>query len=75
MQVDSGGSVSGDRYNRRVRILDKASGSNTFEIVVAMPAKDWGGILLALLQVENDGKQYKIMLLDGTVDGKAINGA
>ena len=38
-------------------------------------AKDWGGILLALLQVENDGKQYKIMLLDGTVDGKAINGA
>ena len=44
MQVDSGGSVSGDRYNRRVRILDKASGSNTFEVVVAMPAKDWGGI-------------------------------
>lgn len=44
LQVDSGGSDPSDRYNNRVRILDKASGSNTFEIVIAMPAKDWGGI-------------------------------
>jgi len=36
--------VSTDRYNRKIRILDKASGTNTFEILVAMPAKDWGGI-------------------------------
>ena len=38
-------------------------------------AKDWGGILVALRQVETDGKEYNIMLQDGTVDGKAIKGS
>jgi len=35
------------RYNRGVTIADKGTllGSNTFEIVVAVPAKDWGGVL------------------------------
>ncbi|MCU1750021.1 DUF3108 domain-containing protein [Pseudomonas sp. 6D_7.1_Bac1] len=38
-------------------------------------AKDWGYILVALRQVETDGKEYNIMLLDGTVDGKAVKGS
>jgi hypothetical protein len=38
-------------------------------------AKDWGGILVALRQVETDGKEYNIMLLDGTVDGKSVKGS
>jgi protein gp37 len=38
-------------------------------------AKDWGGILVALRQVETDGKEYNIMLQDGTVDGKAVKGS
>ncbi len=38
-------------------------------------AKDWGGILVALRQVETDGKEYNIMLLDGTVDGQAVKGS
>jgi hypothetical protein len=38
-------------------------------------AKDLGGILVALRQVETDGKEYNIMLQDGTVDGKAIKGS
>ena len=33
-----------------------------------------GGILVALRQVETDGKEYNIMLQDGTVDGKAVKG-
>jgi len=37
-------------------------------------AKDQGGILVALRQVETDGKEYNIMLQDGTVDGKAVKG-
>ena len=32
-------------------------------------------ILVALRQVETDGKEYNIMLLDGTVDGKAVKGS
>lgn len=42
--VNAGSINRNDRYNRVIRILDKASGNNTFEIVVAMPAKDWGGV-------------------------------
>ena len=38
-------------------------------------AKDQGGILVALRQVETDGKEYNIMLQDGTVDGKAVKGS
>ena len=38
-------------------------------------AKDQGGILVALRQVETDGKEYNIMLLDGTVNGKAVKGS
>ncbi|MEB0205849.1 DUF3108 domain-containing protein [Pseudomonas sp. CCC3.1] len=37
-------------------------------------AKDWDYLLVALQQVETDGKQYNIMLQDGTVDGKAVKG-
>ncbi|KPA90992.1 MULTISPECIES: DUF3108 domain-containing protein [Pseudomonas] len=37
-------------------------------------AKDWGYILVALRQVETDGKEYNIMLQDGTVDGKPVKG-
>jgi len=37
-------------------------------------AKDWGYVLVALRQVETDGKEYNIMLQDGTVDGKAVKG-
>jgi len=34
------------RYNRGITILDRnGAGSNTFDIVVAIPAKDWGGVL------------------------------
>ena len=43
-QLTSGNSMdTTDRYNRAVRILDSGS-SNTFEIVVCLSAKDWGGI-------------------------------
>ncbi|MDY7067965.1 hypothetical protein PsexTeo8_44610 [Pseudomonas extremaustralis] len=38
-------------------------------------AKGWGGILVALRQVETDGKEYNIMLKDGTVDGKSVKGS
>ena len=37
-------------------------------------AKDWDYLLVALQQVETDGKEYNIMLQDGTVDGKAVKG-
>ncbi|SEN39625.1 Protein of unknown function [Pseudomonas sp. ok272] len=37
-------------------------------------AKDWGHVLVALRQVETDGKEYNIMLQDGTVEGKPIKG-
>ena len=38
-------------------------------------AKDQGGILVALRQVETDGKEYNIMLQDGKVDGKEVKGS
>ncbi|MGE8359456.1 DUF3108 domain-containing protein [Pseudomonas sp.] len=37
-------------------------------------AKDWGHLLVRLHQVEKDGKEYQIMLKDGTVDGKPVEG-
>jgi hypothetical protein len=38
-------------------------------------AKDWNYLLVRLYQVEKDGKEYQIMLKDGSVDGKAVKGS
>lgn len=38
-------------------------------------AKDWNYLLVRLHQVEKDGKEYQIMLKDGTVDGRPVQGA
>jgi hypothetical protein len=38
-------------------------------------AKDWNYLLVRLQQVEKDGKEYNIMLKDGTVDGKTVKGS
>ena len=38
-------------------------------------AKDWGYLLVRLNQVEKDGKEYQIMLKEGTVDGHKVEGA
>jgi hypothetical protein len=37
-------------------------------------AKDWDFLLVRLHQVETDGKEYQIMLKEGTVNGKAVAG-
>jgi Protein of unknown function (DUF3108) len=37
-------------------------------------AKDWGHLLVRLHQVETDGKEYQIMLKEGTVNGKPVEG-
>ena len=37
-------------------------------------AKDWGHLLVRLHQVETDGKEYQLMLEDGTVAGKPVEG-
>lgn len=37
-------------------------------------AKDWNYLLVRLHQVEKDGKEYQIMLKDGMVDGKPVEG-
>ncbi|VXC67713.1 Dehydrogenase [Pseudomonas sp. 8Z] len=37
-------------------------------------AKDWGYLLVRLHQVETDGKEYQIMLQEGTVNGKQVEG-
>ncbi|NQD92261.1 DUF3108 domain-containing protein [Pseudomonas sp. CrR25] len=37
-------------------------------------AKDWDYLLVRLHQVEKDGKEYQIMLKDGTVDGRTVEG-
>lgn len=37
-------------------------------------ATDWDYLLVRLHQVEKDGKEYQIMLEEGTVDGKAVKG-
>lgn len=44
-------------------------------ITVMWFAKDWNYLLVRLQQVETDGKEYNIMLQDGTVDGKAVKGS
>ena len=44
-------------------------------ITVMWFAKDWDYLLVRLLQVETDGKEYNIMLLVGTVNGKAVKGS
>lgn len=36
--------------------------------------KDWDYILVQLVQVEKDGKEYQIVLQEGTVDGKKLKG-
>ncbi|EIK93665.1 hypothetical protein PMM47T1_25428 [Pseudomonas sp. M47T1] len=38
-------------------------------------AKDWDYLLVRLQQVETDGKEYNIMLQDGTVDGRSVKGS
>lgn len=38
-------------------------------------AKNWDYMLVRLHQVEKDGKEYQIMLDEGTVDGKAVKGS
>ncbi|MEN0106115.1 MAG: DUF3108 domain-containing protein [Pseudomonas sp.] len=38
-------------------------------------AKEWNYLLVQLNQVEKDGKEYQIMLKDGSVDGKAVKGS
>ncbi|MFH7451156.1 DUF3108 domain-containing protein, partial [Pseudomonas syringae pv. tagetis] len=38
-------------------------------------AKDWDYLLARLQQVETDGKEYNIVLLDGTVNVKAVKGS
>jgi hypothetical protein len=37
-------------------------------------AKDCNYLLVRLQQVETDGKEYQIMLKEGTVDGKPVEG-
>ncbi|MBA1272462.1 DUF3108 domain-containing protein [Stutzerimonas azotifigens] len=37
-------------------------------------AKNWDYLLVALHQVEKDGKEYQIMLQQGSVDGKPVKG-
>ncbi|MBC9251751.1 dehydrogenase [Pseudomonas alcaligenes] len=37
-------------------------------------AKDWDYLLVRLHQVETDGKEYQIMLKDGTVNGRPVEG-
>ncbi len=37
-------------------------------------AKDWNGLLVRLYQVEKDGKEYYIMLEQGSVDGQPVKG-
>jgi Protein of unknown function (DUF3108) len=44
-------------------------------ITVLWFAKDWDYLLVRLQQVENDGKEYNIMLQDGTVNGRAVKGS
>ncbi|WP_287030911.1 MULTISPECIES: DUF3108 domain-containing protein [Pseudomonas] len=37
-------------------------------------AKDWDYLLVSLQQVEKDGKEYQIMLAEGDVDGRKVEG-
>ncbi|OEC44899.1 dehydrogenase [Pseudomonas sp. 1D4] len=38
-------------------------------------AKDWDYLLVRLNQVEKDGKEYQIMLKEGSVDGREVKGS
>ncbi|MEK1906277.1 MAG: DUF3108 domain-containing protein [Pseudomonas sp.] len=38
-------------------------------------AKDWDFLLVRLYQVEKDGKEYQIMLKDGKVNGRTVQGS
>jgi len=38
-------------------------------------AKDYDYLLVRLQQVETDGKEYIIMLQEGSVNGKAVKGS
>ena len=44
-------------------------------ITVMWFAKDWDYLLVRLQQVETDGKEYNIMLLNGMVNGKEVKGS
>ena len=44
-------------------------------ITVMWFAKDWDYLLVRLQQVENDGKEYNIMLQGGTVNGRTVKGS
>ncbi|WP_297844746.1 DUF3108 domain-containing protein [Pseudomonas sp.] len=44
-------------------------------ITVMWFAKDWDYLLVRLQQVENDGKEYNIMLQEGTVNGRTVKGS
>lgn len=43
-------------------------------ITVLWFAKDWNYLLVRLQQIEKDGKEYQIILEDGTVNNKAVKG-
>ena len=36
--------------------------------------QDWDYLLVRLYQMETDGKEYQIMLKEGTIDGKTVTG-
>ncbi|PVZ16353.1 MULTISPECIES: DUF3108 domain-containing protein [unclassified Pseudomonas] len=54
------------------RVRDPSQSKRT---TVMWFAKDWDYLLVQLQQTETDGKEYTIMLQDGTVDGKAVKGS
>lgn len=54
----------------RVRDPTKSARKTTFWL-----AKDWNYVLVRLHQIEKDGKEYQIMLKNGSVDGQEIQGA
>lgn len=43
-------------------------------VTVLWFAKSWEYLLVQLQQIETDGKEYTIMLQDGTVDGRKVQG-
>ena len=53
------------------RVRDPAESSRK---TVMWFAKDWGHLLVRLHQVEEDGKEYQVMLKEGTVNGRAVKG-
>ncbi|MDH0748269.1 DUF3108 domain-containing protein [Pseudomonas sp. GD03842] len=49
--------------------------TQTKRITVMWFAKNYDYLLVRLQQVETDGKEYNIMLQDGTVNGKSVKGS